>query len=383
MSKPLKVLIIEDSEDDALLLVCELRREDYEPLYLRVDRAPAMKNALEKSNWDLILCDFTMPNFDGMAALATLKESGLDIPFIIVSGSIGEDIAVACMKAGASDYIMKNNLARLVPAVARELREAYERKARQEAEKKLRDAERLRMVGELASSIIHDLKSPMQVILGNLEFIQAEGMLTGACQKYCQIVEKQVQRMLGMCQEILDFARGDLTLTLEPVDLLGLCRELVETYEKPLADANIQISFAEPKNKGGVAVVPGDRERIWRVLVNLIGNAREAMPNGGQIRVAAAVGAREAQVEVADTGPGIPEGVRERVFEPFVTHGKSGGTGLGLCIVKQIVEAHKGEINFSTREGTGTTFRMVLPIQNSPRLSGERRRDSAGQRGSL
>ncbi|HEU4437234.1 MAG TPA: response regulator, partial [candidate division Zixibacteria bacterium] len=185
MSRPLRVLIVDDSEDDALLLVRELRHGDYDPLYLRVDRPEAMKNALEKSDWDLVISDFTMPHFNGMAALSVLKETGMDVPFIIVSGSIGEDVAVACMKAGASDYIMKNNLNRLVPAIARELAEAEERRARRSAEEKLVVAERLQMVGQVASSIIHDLKNPMQVILGNLDFLSGESSVSEKHKKYC------------------------------------------------------------------------------------------------------------------------------------------------------------------------------------------------------
>jgi len=131
MSKQLRVLIVEDSEDDTLLLLRELRKGGYEPVYERVETAESMKAALKKQKWDIIISDYVMPRFFGLAALNVLKESGLDLPFIIVSGNIGEDIAVGAMRAGAHDYIIKGNLKRLIPAVERELREAevrYERK---------------------------------------------------------------------------------------------------------------------------------------------------------------------------------------------------------------------------------------------------------------
>ncbi|MBN3926890.1 response regulator [Nostoc sp. NMS4] len=124
MSIPLRVLLVEDSEDDALLLLRELQRGDYEVTFERIDTPTAMKTAIAGQTWDIVICDYSMPTFSAPAALKQVKESGLDLPFIIVSGTIGEDTAVAAMKAGAHDYIIKGNLARLTPAVARELREA-------------------------------------------------------------------------------------------------------------------------------------------------------------------------------------------------------------------------------------------------------------------
>ncbi len=369
MSKALKVLIVDDSENDAILLVRELRHGDYDPQYLRVDRPEAMQNALEKSVWNLVISDFTMPHFNGMAALSLLQETGLDIPFIIVSGSIGEDVAVACMKAGASDYIMKGNLSRLVPAVARELAEAEVRRARREAEEKLVAAERLQTVGQVASSIIHDLKNPMQVILGNLEFLAGESSVSEKHKRYCGTIEKQVERMLGMCQEILDFARGEVSLSLESVNLLELCKEAVSLNEKLFAAAGVRLSYEGRLEEKAPPLVIADKERVWRVLTNLIGNAKEAMPSGGEIQVSVVVSSQEAKVEVCDNGPGVPEEIREKLFDPFFTHGKSKGTGLGLSIVKKIVEAHGGKIDFSSETGAGTTFRIVLPLQTAPAVS--------------
>lgn len=133
MGAPLRVLIVEDSEDDAALLVRELRRGGYDVEFERVDTAPAMRASLSRS-WDLIVSDYTLPHFNGLAALDLWKNAGLDIPFLIVSGSIGEETAVAAMKAGANDYLMKDNLSRLVPAIRRGLAEAHGRRERRRAE---------------------------------------------------------------------------------------------------------------------------------------------------------------------------------------------------------------------------------------------------------
>ena len=138
---PLRVLVVEDSEDDVLLIVRELRRSGYDLTYRQVQTAEEMRSALSQEPWDVVIADYAMPRFSGMAALEVLRQSELDLPFIIVSGTIGEDVAVAAMKAGAHDYVLKDNLARLGPAVRRELQEAAERRARRQAEKSLQESE--------------------------------------------------------------------------------------------------------------------------------------------------------------------------------------------------------------------------------------------------
>ena len=135
--KPLKVLIIEDSEIDALLLLEQLKQGGYEPTSRRVDNADDLADALEKQAWDIIFSDHNMPRFNSTAALEIERSSALDVPFIIVSGAIGEEVAVAAMRAGAQDYLMKGNMARLVAAVDRELMDARERRARRVAERAL------------------------------------------------------------------------------------------------------------------------------------------------------------------------------------------------------------------------------------------------------
>lgn len=134
----LRVLVIEDSEDDTLLLIRELQRGGYDPAYQRVETSDSMIDALSDRSWDIIFADYTMPHFNGVKALQLLQEREIDIPLIFVSGTIGEDTAVMAMKAGAQDYIMKDNKKRLVPAVQRELRQAERRRQHKNAEEKIR-----------------------------------------------------------------------------------------------------------------------------------------------------------------------------------------------------------------------------------------------------
>jgi len=141
MSTPLQVLIAEDCEEDALLLLRELRKGGYDAISERVETPEGFREALERGAWDIILCDYTFPRFSGSEALKIFKESGRDLPFIFVSGTIGEESAVEAMKAGAHDYVIKSRLTRLCPAVERELREAADRKAGREAEEAMRTSE--------------------------------------------------------------------------------------------------------------------------------------------------------------------------------------------------------------------------------------------------
>ena len=153
--KALHVLVVEDSEEDARLLLLQLRRNGYQPVARRVQTAEEMERALDEKAWDLVIADYSLPSFNALAALALFHRRGLDIPFLIVSGTIGEETAVEAMRAGAHDYIMKGSSARLIPAIARELREAGERANRRRAEEALRDSERrFRALIEHSSDIL-------------------------------------------------------------------------------------------------------------------------------------------------------------------------------------------------------------------------------------
>jgi two-component system, cell cycle sensor histidine kinase and response regulator CckA len=166
MNPLLHILIVEDSEDDLLLLLRELRRGGYTPDYVRVETADEMQTALDRQPWDIVIADYTLPRFSAPEALELLQQQQ-DIPFIIVSGTIGEEAAVAAMRAGAHDYLLKENLTRLVPAVERELREANERQQRLWAKQALQESEqRFRQLAENITESVFWMADPtaMQIL---------------------------------------------------------------------------------------------------------------------------------------------------------------------------------------------------------------------------
>src|SRR5580692_6788723 len=196
-AKTLRVLIVDDSENDAILLLRALRKSGYEPIFERVSSAPAMKAALEQQEWDIVISDYEMPQFGGFEALQVLKESGRDLPFILVSAVVSEETAVAAMKAGAHDYMMKKKLARLGPVIERELREAEGRIARRAAEEALRKSEeqlrhtqKMDAVGRLAASVAHDFNNVLAAIMGHNNLLLLKLAPDDPLRKHAEPIEK-------------------------------------------------------------------------------------------------------------------------------------------------------------------------------------------------
>ena len=183
MGTPLRVLMIEDSEDDAALLARELRRGDYDVQFQRVDLSDTLKSALEMDKWDLIISDYSMPHFSGTDALRLLRARGSDVPFILVSGTIGEETAVDALKDGAHDYVMKTNLKRLLPSVQRALRETEDRRKNKQMEQQLQQLQKFEAIGKLAGGIAHDFNNVIGAVLGWAEMGFEEAQ-PGTCLLY-------------------------------------------------------------------------------------------------------------------------------------------------------------------------------------------------------
>jgi signal transduction histidine kinase len=216
--------------------------------------------------------------------------------------------------------------------------------------------ERLSLVGAMANSIIHDLKNPICIIRCCTDLIARETK-DPRLHELTSMTDKAVDGMLAMTQELLDYARGSTTLTCETVSIWRLLDELNQQALRLLPGQNIQ--FAKNIRYDGNVVV--DLTRFIRVLCNLIKNAREAMPSGGILTISTDLIDQQIVIRISDTGVGIPAELLPKLFEPFVTHGKSHGTGLGMAIAKSVVTAHSGKISVSSVKGSGTTVDIRLP----------------------
>jgi len=372
MSAPLRVLLIEDSEDDAALLLLELRRGGYDTTRERVDTPAALSAALDTQKWDLVISDHSMPYFSGGEALQLLRQKDSEVPFIFVSGTMGEEAAVAALKNGAQDYLMKSNLRRLVPAVQRELREVEERRERKRLEHQVQQLQKFEAIGRLAGGIAHDFNNAIGAIMGWADLALQEAQPGTRLQERLQKICAQAQRTAGLTSQLLAFARQQV---LQPrrIDLNGLIEEGTSLLRKVIG-ADVEVRLVPAPN---LHVTVADPVQIDQVLMNLCLNARDAMPKGGRLIIETQNADLDQEycrlhtyvqpgsyvsLLVSDTGIGMDAATIERIFEPFFTTKDVGkGTGLGLATVFGIVKQHGGFINVYSEPGKGTTFRVYLP----------------------
>jgi signal transduction histidine kinase/CRP-like cAMP-binding protein len=218
-------------------------------------------------------------------------------------------------------------------------------------------SERLSAVGRMASTIIHDIKNPMGTLRMYAQVIQRKSGESESAQLAEEMI-RQVDRFVNMTQEILDFSRGISEIKLEPTNLGEVLDSVLGFIEKDLSKKNISL-VTELAEQGDVTM---DVEKMVRVFYNLAGNAADAMKDGGTLTVRTAQSNGRLVIEFSDTGCGIPDEIRNKIFEPFFTHGKKHGTGLGLAIVKKIVEDHHGKLEIESEVNRGTTMRILIPM---------------------
>ena len=387
MKTPLSILQLEDNTVDAELITATLAEGGIPCQSQIVDTRQAFVAALKEGRMDLILADYSIPGFDGMTALTLARQHCPDVPFLFVSATIGEELAIDAMHQGATDYVLKQRLGRLVPSVQRALRELDDRAERKRAEEALRQSEKqfrqsqkMEAVGRLAGGIAHDFNNLLTVIMGYSQVLLTELGPQHPLRGKIDETLKAGERAATLIRQLLTFSSKQ---SLDPKILsLNTAVTSLESLLRRLIGEDIQLVSTLDQTNGRLRA---DQAQLEQVLVNLVVNARDAMPKGGTLTI------ETAQVEltrspvyhltpllpglyvrlaVSDTGCGMDRNTQSHIFEPFfTTKGEGKGSGLGLSTVFGIVTQCGGAIDVTSRVGHGTRFDLYFPSVESDILT--------------
>ncbi len=370
MEKKLHILMLEDVPSDAELIERELRKSDLNYSAIRVDTKEAFLKELKDFSPDLILSDYSLPTFNGMAALNLVKELSLSTPFIIVTGSLNEETAVECIKAGASDYVIKENLVRLGSAIksALEKKHAMEEKERAE-EALIRQTQELarsnQELGQFAFVASHDLQEPLRKIItfGDRLKEHSARALDEMGRDYLYRMQHAALRMKELVEGLLQYSTVSSKLELfDRVNLETLVHEVAQDLEVSIAKSNARLEIEN------LPTLEGDAIQLRQLFQNLIANAlkfskKDKVPHVKIKSHDLKNGFSEITVE--DNGIGFDTKHADRIFMPFQrlhSLDEYAGTGMGLTICHRIVQRHGGQITARSTPGKGSTFIITLPL---------------------
>lgn len=416
----LRVLIVEDDENDQFLIKREFKKGGLGSDFHCVKTKKGLTEALNDGEWDVMISDHNLPDLTSVEVLHIVRQRGLDMPFLAVSGGAGVETVVELLQNGAYDCIMKGDLARLVPSVKNALNELRLRKEHSEAEKalyeshrQLEDAlnrlkenqtrliqtEKMASLGQLAAGIAHEINNPLGYVSTNLDMLQHYvALLESTLDLYERLAEHvrnhnatEIEDILGKIEFIkaqnkFDYIREDLgNLLKETQEGLNRINDLTQRLKifvhsdqdkRQLFSVNesvetaLKLTWNELKYKceikkdlGVVPLVPCHPGRLSQVFMNLLINASHAIRDKGKITISTGSEEDHVFVKIADTGEGIKQEHLGKIFTPFFTTKPSGlGTGLGLSISHGIIKEHGGEIEVESEEGLGTSFTVRLPL---------------------
>lgn len=358
------LLVVEDNPDMRAFVSQSLARR------YRVATAENGQVGLEtarKVRPDMIVSDVQMPIMDGFEMVGELrKDKSFDkTPIIMLTAKTGSEAVVKGLSLGAVDYVNKPfKMVEIEARIAAQLRTRAVEKTLDE-----RDS-RLVAVGQMTGTIAHDMRGPLTAIFNRIELVRMMMEMAGNLENVDDdlvAIEDTVRRVNNMIQELLEFVRGNnVTLDLQPTAIEPFLDRLCEDLEAQLRNMDIAFDLEKVGDHG--IEIEMDRDRIARVLENLVNNARDAVAGmddkpDGQVWLRSEVTGKQLVVRIADNGPGIPDEAAKKLFQPFATAGKANGTGLGLAIVRNLVTAHDGkiEVDYHPSEG-GAAFTMTLPL---------------------
>ncbi|HAN48393.1 MAG TPA: response regulator [Nitrospira sp.] len=382
MTQPLRFIHLESNPADAALIATTLRDAGILCQLKQAQTREEFLAALRQEGFSLVLADTAVPGFDGATALSLARTLHPDVPFLFVSDTQGEEFAIDMMQHGATDYISKQRLGRLVPSIKRTLRELDERLERRRAEdalrvseKQFRQAQKMEAVGRLAGGLAHDFNNLLTVIMGHSQVLLGELPSGNPIRAKIEEMQKAGERAASLIRQLMAFSRKQ---PLEPKILpLNSVVGNVESMLRRLIGEDIQLVIRPDPFNGHVKADPGQLEQV---LMNLVVNARDAMPNGGLLAIETSQTelartpmhhlhplplGQYVKLTVTDTGCGMNADVLAHLFEPFfTTKEEHKGTGLGLSTVFGIVTTCGGGIDVWSQVGHGTTFDLYFPRVN-------------------
>jgi signal transduction histidine kinase len=356
----LNILLVGDALDDYERMSRHILDAGVEATFERACKASTLRDALRERTPDIVLCDLSAPGFTGTEALRIVRASHPDLPFILVSGTTGEENAVAALREGANDYILKHQPARLPSAVARAVRDARGALDRQRVEAELMRAQRLESLSLLAAGLSHDLRNILQPLLIMPELLKARTD-DPQLRHLADVIAECGRRGHEMAESMLSFVRGSRTPS-EPIRVAMLFEAVALLLRSNLPpQITLQLAVDPPE-----LAVQGNYTELQQVLLNLALNAIQAMPEGGRLALQARadVGRRGREwlrISVSDEGIGMGPETLARLFNPFFTT-KPNGTGLGLMSCKRIIEGAQGQIEVDSAIGKGSRFDLLLPL---------------------
>jgi signal transduction histidine kinase/ActR/RegA family two-component response regulator len=374
MTESLRVLLVEDSEEDVDLVTLALKRGGFDVKVTRVDTREAMQEALNSRIFDVIVADYSMPHFTMGEALEMARTVGLDIPFLIVSATILEEEGIRAMRNGAQDFIMKDKLGRLAPAVERELREAVVRRERKILEERVRQNQRMESLGVLAGGVAHDFNNLLVGIMGNSSLMLDMVPSSSPLVPLLSDIVLASQKAADLTRQMLAYA-GKGRFVSEPTDLSALVQDIGGLVRTSIS-RKVQIQLNATTN---LPSIEADPTQIQQLIMNLLINGAEAIGDQtGTVIVTTGVRDVDASqlnryytapeiasgqfvfLEVKDNGCGMDESTLSRIFEPFFTT-KFTGRGLGLAATLGIVRGHQGALKVESEVGNGSTFEILFP----------------------
>lgn len=371
-SNVLRLLLIEDNDDDAFIVLRDLKLGGFDVRCTRADNEDVIRTHLTLDEFDLIICDYHLPNFNAIKAIRLVKSLDIDVPFICISGTVGEETAVEVMKAGAHDYIMKDRRTRFLPVIKRELAQAATRRRLRMQEEHSVQAQKMEAIGRLAGGVAHDFNNILASIIIYSELILEKMERENPSAGHIEQIKKAAERAAGLTGQLLAFSRKQVLET-KIVDLNSVIVNLNLMLERVIGE-HFNLVYELSKEPISIRIDP---IQLDQVLMNLLLNARDAMSDGGKIVMSTRVremknefvGMEEvipgpyAIFEVKDEGHGMDLDTQKRIFEPFfTTKGPQKGTGLGLSTVFGIVKQSHGYVEVESEIKKGSIFRVYIPL---------------------